>query len=288
MISSLGYLQLGTTKRAEWAAFAADVLGMQPHGDDDRNATRLQFDERLYRIELVDSADDDLKRIGWEVPDAAALEGVRSALRAHGVAFTECDDKLADERGVTKAIATVDPGGYELEIFYGQKRAAAAFVSPTGAQFVTGNFGMGHIVLTASEFAKQMQFYMDVLGFRLSDTMRMGGATAAFMRCNPRHHSLALIDVPGLRAAHHFMVEVSDLGMVGRGLDRIKAHNIPLMMDLGQHSNDEMISFYATTPSGIGVEYGFNGLLVDDSTWSVTELAGPSLWGHRAPAAPVG
>lgn len=285
MISSLGYLQLSTTKRAEWAAFASSSLGMQLHPDEEKKTTRLQFDDRMYRIELVDSATDELSRIGWEVADGAALASVRDALRASGAEVDECDDKLAEACNVSKLIRTVDPGGYELDIFYGQRRADSAFVSPTGAEFVTGTLGMGHIVLTASDYAKQLDFYVNVLGFRISDTMRMGGAQVAFMRCNPRHHSLALIDLPGVRSAHHFMVEVTELGSVGRALDRCKAQSVPLMMDIGQHSNDQMISFYAVTPSGIGVEYGYDGLLVDDSTWSITELAGPSLWGHGAPVA---
>lgn len=280
MISSLGYLQIATTERAAWADFATGVLGMQAHPDEVHGTTRLQFDDRMYRIELVDSDTDELSRIGWEVPDGAALDSVRDALRAAGAEVVECDDKLAAACHVSRLIRTVDPGGYNLDIFCGQRRADSAFVSPTGAEFVTGSLGMGHVVLTAPDFGKQMDFYVEVLGFRISDTMRMGEAQVAFTRCNPRHHSLALVDVPGFRTAHHFMVEVTDLGMVGRALDRCKAQKVSLMMDLGQHSNDQMISFYAMTPSGIGVEYGFDGLLVDDSTWSVTELAGPSLWGH--------
>jgi hypothetical protein len=50
---------------------------------------------------------------------------------------------------------------------------------------------------------------------------------------------------------------------------------------LGRHSNDRMVSFYAQTPSGFDVEYGWGGRLIDDATWTVTEIEHGTLWGHR-------
>jgi hypothetical protein len=50
---------------------------------------------------------------------------------------------------------------------------------------------------------------------------------------------------------------------------------------LGRHTNDRMISFYARSPSGFEVEYGYGGHLVDDATWEPGELAAVSSWGHH-------
>jgi hypothetical protein len=42
-----------------------------------------------------------------------------------------------------------------------------------------------------------------------------------------------------------------------------------------------MTSFYAHTPSGFFVEYGWGGRMIDPETWTPQELRhGPSLWGH--------
>jgi 3,4-dihydroxy-9,10-secoandrosta-1,3,5(10)-triene-9,17-dione 4,5-dioxygenase len=42
-----------------------------------------------------------------------------------------------------------------------------------------------------------------------------------------------------------------------------------------------MVSFYAGTPSGFDVEYGTDGLRVDDATWISRETTAVSLWGHQ-------
>jgi hypothetical protein len=51
---------------------------------------------------------------------------------------------------------------------------------------------------------------------------------------------------------------------------------------LGRQTNDHMTSFYAASPSGFMVEYGWGGRSIDDATWKVEEMVhGPSLWGHE-------
>ena len=45
-----------------------------------------------------------------------------------------------------------------------------------------------------------------------------------------------------------------------------------------------IISFYMQSPSGFGVEFGFSGRLIDDSTWTVGNYSKASIWGHRRTA----
>ena len=43
-----------------------------------------------------------------------------------------------------------------------------------------------------------------------------------------------------------------------------------------------MTSFYARTPGGFMMEYGWGGRVVDPATWQAVEMhSGPSLWGHE-------
>jgi 3,4-dihydroxy-9,10-secoandrosta-1,3,5(10)-triene-9,17-dione 4,5-dioxygenase len=44
-----------------------------------------------------------------------------------------------------------------------------------------------------------------------------------------------------------------------------------------------MVSFYSRSPSGFDVEFGYSGLLVDETSWTVTQITKPSFWGHRRP-----
>ncbi len=53
------------------------------------------------------------------------------------------------------------------------------------------------------------------------------------------------------------------------------------MRTLGRHVNDRMVSFYLQSPSGFGIEYGWDAIEVDDTTWSVRKYDRGSIWGHR-------
>ena len=49
---------------------------------------------------------------------------------------------------------------------------------------------------------------------------------------------------------------------------------------LGRHINDEVTSFYANSPSGFMVEYGWGGRVIEPEGWQPSEVMfGPSLWG---------
>jgi catechol 2,3-dioxygenase-like lactoylglutathione lyase family enzyme len=132
--------------------------------------------------------------------------------------------------------------------------------------------------------AEAVDFYTRVMGLRVTDQFAWGPNAAVFMRANARHHSLAFIDLPlpGGPGLNHFMIEARSLTDVGRAYDRSMNAKLNIVNSLGQHSNDPMLSFYTQSPSGFNVELGWNGLMVDENTWSVRTYAGRGeIWGHR-------
>jgi 2,3-dihydroxybiphenyl 1,2-dioxygenase len=159
-------------------------------------------------------------------------------------------------------------------------------ISPRGVRFKTGRQGLGHIVLSCRDADLMQAFYCDLLGFRLSDIINTEiipgrPLRLRFLRCNARHHSLALAPVPIPKKIVHLMVEVCDLNDVGRAMYRCLDAQVHLSMTLGRHANDEMLSFYPLTPSGFDIEYGWGGLTVDDERWHVLTHETTSAWGHR-------
>jgi 3,4-dihydroxy-9,10-secoandrosta-1,3,5(10)-triene-9,17-dione 4,5-dioxygenase len=45
--------------------------------------------------------------------------------------------------------------------------------------------------------------------------------------------------------------------------------------------NNQMVSFYVKSPGGFDVEYGCDGLTVDDAKWVARESTAVSYWGHH-------
>jgi 3,4-dihydroxy-9,10-secoandrosta-1,3,5(10)-triene-9,17-dione 4,5-dioxygenase len=102
-----------------------------------------------------------------------------------------------------------------------------------------------------------------------------------FLRCTPRHHSVALTYVGPVSALHHVAFEVGDIDQVGYALDRAVRAGHAITASLGRHKNDRMLSFYLRSPAGFEVEIGCGGRLVDDLTWVENEVAGGDEWGHH-------
>jgi 3,4-dihydroxy-9,10-secoandrosta-1,3,5(10)-triene-9,17-dione 4,5-dioxygenase len=185
-----------------------------------------------------------------------------------------------------------DPTGNTQEVVHGVALEHRRVVSPYGHTFVTGEQGLGHIVLSTHDDEATLRFYRDVLGFRLRDSMRLPPqlvgrpedgppAWLRFLGCNPRHHSLAFLPMPTPSGIVHIMVEVGNTDDVGLALDRAKRRKVPMAATLGRHVNDLMLSFYMKSPGGFDVEFGTEGRQVrDDERWVARESTAVSLWGH--------
>jgi 3,4-dihydroxy-9,10-secoandrosta-1,3,5(10)-triene-9,17-dione 4,5-dioxygenase len=292
MIRSLGYLRIESADVAAWREFGTRVLGLTEGRGPEDGVLYLRMDDLPARLVIVPGDRERLLASGWEVADAAALAAVRRALAAAGVPVKDAAADDLTTRRVGELLRFDDPAGNPIEVFCGAALEHRPAVSPYGNQFVTGDMGLGHVVLPvngAEEAA--LAFYTEVLGFRLRDSMRMpaeffGGKTGdppvwfRFLGCNPRHHSLALAPTPAEAGIIHLMIEVATLDDVGRALERCTRRKSPVAASLGRHANDLMVSFYARTPGGFDIEYGTDGRTVDDATWVSRETTAVSLWGH--------
>jgi 3,4-dihydroxy-9,10-secoandrosta-1,3,5(10)-triene-9,17-dione 4,5-dioxygenase len=290
-IGSLGYLRIEATDTAAWREFGVKVLGMAEGRGPEEGAVYLRMDDFPARLVIVPGAADRLLACGWEVAGEAALAELGQALEAAGVPVKAGSAAECEARRVAQLLLAEDPAGNAVEIFAGAALDNRPFVSGYGVRFVTGTMGLGHAVLPADDDGAVLRFYTDLLGFRLRDTMRLPGelfgkpaGTPAFMRflgANPRHHSLALAPFRPPEGVVHVMVEVASLDDVGRAWDRCERRGAPISATLGRHANDEMVSFYIKTPGGFDIEYGTDGLIVDDATWVSRETTAISQWGHK-------
>jgi 2,3-dihydroxybiphenyl 1,2-dioxygenase len=281
-VLSLGYALISASDLPAWKAFAVDLLGLQI-AEETGERLLLRMDEKSYRIDIRRGPTEGVTTLGWEVAGPTELAELSSTLEAAGFVVKVADEATVGERMVSGLASFDDPDGLTLEIFWGLKTDKDRFVSPTGARFATGIGGFGHAFQIVSDAAVYKHLYQELLGFKLSDYIDFApGLTGTFLHCNPRHHSFAHATIPGLPTqVNHLMFEVDDLDLVGRAWDKVLAGAAPAATTLGKHSNDEMLSFYVTSPSGVQVEYGFGGRMVDDANYTPTRYDVASYWGHK-------
>lgn len=283
-ITGMAYVVVETDKVDAWRTYARDLLGLMPSKlalPDGQYAFRM--DDHMARF-VVQQGTDGVAAIGWEVAGRLEWQDLQERLDRAGVKGTSIVGPEAEQRGMTEILRVNDPSGDVVEFAYmPMLDSIDRFVSPTGVRFVTGDQGMGHMTKAVANYPETVEFYTNVLGFKVRETIDKK-IRANFSSPNPRQHSIALIDGHGENHFHHIMVEVDLIDDVGRCLDRVLNGEAQLTVGLGRHFNDKMTSFYMASPSGLQIEYGFGGLRVNADEWVENTqggVGGASLWGHH-------
>ena len=289
LFTSLGYVTIQTADIERWRQFAFKLLGFAEGSGPDPDALYLRMDERAARIVVTPGDADRIVAAGWEVRDRAELQHVRETLDAAGVPYKQLSQDEADDRRVEEVLTFDDPAGNTLEVFHGAVLDLSPVVTPFGARFVTGDQGMGHVVLPALDASGLFEFYTETLGFLSRGSFRVplpkefGPIRIRFLGVNERHHSLAIAPAMTLRdpGLIHMMVEVDTLDAVGEALDRVDKEGFQLSSTLGRHTNDKMVSFYVRAPGDWDIEFGTGGVRIDESRYTAEEITADSYWGHK-------
>jgi len=279
-LQSLGYVGLRTWNLADWEQYGTRLLGMQLV-DKTSASLALRMDDRKQRVMVNADGGEGIGFFGFEVKDAAALDAFAAHLERNDVKVARGARALANERCVTDLIVLSDPAGNRIEVFHGPQTATDPFTPGRSMSgFRTGPLGMGHVVITTERIEDLIPFYVDVLGFRLSDYF-LRPFKVYFFHLNPRHHSIGMIET-GKSGVHHMMVEANFLDDVGQAYDIAQTTPERIAVTLGRHINDHVTSFYSHNPSNFMTEYGWGGRSIDPDNWTPKEVVeGPSLWGHE-------
>lgn len=286
-VSRLGYVGIEMSDLQAWRELAIDVLGLGDGGEIQDGGCFLRMDEKHHRLALHPGSRDDLAYLGWEVDEEATLDSLAERLRARGHDVAWGGPSEAKQRRVARLFRVTDPSDIVNEVYFGLEASEPFTPRRDIAGFVTGDLGVGHVVLCVADEGASQRFYRDDLGLRTSDYIAVdfgsdvGVREVAFLHAGPRHHALAIVPFAAPKRMHHLMVQVAEVDDVGTTYDLCQDRGVPIAMSLGRHTNDGMTSFYVRSPSGFQVEYGYGGVEIDDSTWEVTRYDAPSIWGHR-------
>lgn len=286
MIKSLAYVGVKSPRYKEWETFGPKFLGAMLDEPGPDGAVRLRVDDQTWRIQVHPGEQDETAYFGWAVDYETDLDALSKKLADYGVQVTRGDADICAARSVNQMIFFEDPWGFRHEVTWARSHFMATFLPGRALSgFVTGAQGLGHVLLLLPDLDKAHEFFGGILGFEISDKIFFDNFGAHFYHVNARHHTLAIGRGPaGVRVFNHLMLQVQNMNDVGNAWDLVKKMDIPLVLSLGRHSNDQMFSFYVQTPAGFNIEYGFGGLEVTEP-WSPRMYHENHIWGHEFQAA---
>jgi hypothetical protein len=134
---------------------------------------------------------------------------------------------------------------------------------------------LGHVALVSGESPTSLKFFVDGLGFKVSDYA--GSKEGAFLRCSPDHHNVAVFGGP-LSFPHHSSWQVDDVDEIGRGAEELlTGHDERRGWGFGRHYAGSNFFWYLKDPAGTFSEYYADmDQITDDDLWQPELCAGKS------------
>ena len=142
-----------------------------------------------------------------------------------------------------------------------------------------------HVVLNSARTDDQVPFFIDVLGFKLSDSTHM----MEFLRCSADHHSIAIFRNNG-PSLNHVAYELPNIDGLMRGAGRLKRSGFDVEWGVGRHGPGSNVFSYFIEPNGFVAEYTTELDQLDDAThvpqdasyWQKI-MPNPDRWGLAGP-----
>lgn len=247
----LGYVALNVSDLARSADFYETIVGLERVPSTMPGMTLFRCSDRHQDIVLYEGP-PGLKRVAWQMESAAALEAVRAELTALNIAVSDVAGEALAGLGIAHAIRAIEPTtGAQFEFFIEIEGVPA--YRPQHTKIAQ----LGHVVVTSPTREATERFMIEHLNFRVSDRVE---GVVAFMRCfpNPFHHSFgvgqAQGDEPMMQHVNFMVTEIDD---IGRALNRLKRHDVPIVFGPGRHPTSESVFLYFLDPDGLTLEYSF-------------------------------
>jgi catechol 2,3-dioxygenase-like lactoylglutathione lyase family enzyme len=231
------------------AASDDGIVFLAAEGSPERYVIRLRRDP-VKRLDLV----------AFGAESAGDIDALAERLIARGVTLAREPASLATEGG-----------GYGLRFFDldGRTVEVSADVATRRHRKIEERESvpvrLSHVVLNCTDPDATARWYSDALGFRLSDTLAGPemGTVMNFMRCNPRHHSVAFARGPHV-SLHHVSFELRGIDEFMRGTGRVLRSGARMVWGPGRHLAGANTFAYFLDPQHNTVEYTTE---LDEDTW---------------------
>jgi catechol-2,3-dioxygenase len=273
-VRRLGHATLTTPDIGRQVAYYTEVVGLTLVAREASRAV-LASKQGLEAIALEPGPPNALSRLAFQVAPGSDLGALVHALEKHGV---KSERRLDVTPAVAEAIVFKDPKGTIIEVF-------AEYNFPKEDAGLNGimPLKLGHVAYRVNDVQATVRFYIDVLGFRVSDWR---DDTFAFLRCGPDHHTVNFVhdDVPQL---HHIAFEVKDWAEIQRACEWLAKNNIHLVWGPGRHIIGHNIAIYHRNADKVRVEFFCEMDLMKDEAlgyfdprpWHQDRPQRPKVWG---------
>ena len=241
-VASLGFLGLNAVKQDEMKYHFHNILGLPIAHETGSGETYFHCGDGHHALSLHRDARPGFRHVGLKLAGEGPLDETAAALRADGIAAEIKSDAIA---GIASCIAIADPDGSTVYLY----RETASSAAPATHGGIRPR-KIGHVAMRTGNPQRCERFYIDRLGFKLSDWL---GDFFVFLRCNVDHHTMNFITAkkPGM---FHVAWELDDAAHLTRACDLLGLNKLKLIWGVGRHGPGHNLYAYHYDPDGNIIE----------------------------------
>ena len=257
-VTEIRYVGYSVTDLDAERAFYTDVWGLEPVPSDDGMAWfKAQGHDEHHVVRLRQGDVNRVDVVAFAADGRADVDALAVKVQADGCRMVH-DPRTLTTPGGGYGFRFFNPDGMMFEISSDVARGNHREVARWDGVPVK----ISHIVFHSPRHKEMTQWFVDVLGFRLSDWL---GDFMSFLRCNSAHHRIAFL--PGPPCLNHVAYDMEGLDGMMRGIHRLKLAGTDIRWGPGRHTAGNNTFSYFTTPGGFAVEYTSELEEVDDASW---------------------
>ena len=241
-VLKIGHVEFEVQDLARMTDYYRDTIGLTLT-DQDADTAYLSTVVDHHSVVLRQSNNGTrLTKIAFQVAPVDADDLVNH-LKGHGAS---AEIREGSQPSINEVVRTSNPDGLAIEL-YSEFEPSAHPYSFRGVNPVK----LSHVSALSPDPKKTMDFYIDVLGFRFSDSVR---DFFYFLRCGADHHTINLItgEYAGMQ---HFAFEVADMSHMQAACDVLIRQGVPVMWGPIRHGIGHNLAAYHLDPEGQVVEF---------------------------------
>ena len=241
----------------------ADQIFLKCWDEEDHHSLAVRYDPRV-----------GIDRFTFKVAGEDDLEDLENRVENYGFAVSRVPG--GESIGQGESIRFETPSGHQMELVHEVDKVGGLLPKTNPGPVPPGLKGiapprMDHLLVTAEEVPEASKFYMDVLGFRLTEQLLDGDGhqIGTWMERSHSPHDLAVVSGPN-GGLHHFAFWLDDWTQVRDAAD-ILAYNA-IQIDVGptRHGITRGNTIYFFDPMGTRNEVFTGGYRPDPGFPTIT------------------
>ncbi|MBC2651135.1 VOC family protein [Novosphingobium flavum] len=245
-VTEIRYVGYGVTDLEAERAYYADVFGLEAVPSEDGMAWfKAQGHDEHHVIRLRQAEENRVDVIALAADSRADVDALHGKVTAAGCRIVH-DPRDLTTPGGGYGFRFFSPDGLQLEISADVARGSKREITRWEGVPVK----ISHIVLHSPDHQALVRFFVDVLGFKVSDWL---GDFMCFLRCNSAHHRFAIL--PGPPCLNHVAYDMLGVDDMMRGILRLKQRGVNIGWGPGRHTAGNNTFSYFVTPGGFVTEY---------------------------------